>query len=318
MARILCTGGCGFIGTHTVQTLVDNGHEVMVVDNFASSERRKMPWDGRATVVEQDICSDEFFLTVEAFKPEAICHLAAQASLLRSVQEPIYDAKVNILGTLQVIDAAREVGARVVMATTSAVYDETARPPYREDSPDTPVKPNRPYGISKRSAEMYLSNSGLSYALLRYGNVYGPGQVPVGENQVVPRALRHIYLGDEFILNGSGEQTRDFIYVKDVAEANRIALTQPEAFRRDLNFYTGTFNIATGVPTSINTVLANLCALTGRSVAWKHGPAKPNEPFHVWLATDKAGQHFGWRAWTRMEDGLRETVEAFKAKHQVS
>ena len=318
--KIIVDGGCGFVGKHVCKTLIDHGHEVLAVDNFSSSQRWDYPTIDSATglpprrtdvamVLEQDIRSPEFVETVKKFQPDAICHLAAQASLLRSVNEPIYDAEVNILGTLRVIEAARAVGARVVMATTSAVYDSDNHPPYREDSP---LRPDRPYGISKASAEMYLRESGLSYALLRYGNVFGPGQIPVGENQVVPRALRHIYFGEEFVLNGSGEQTRDFIFVKDVAEANVIALTQPDAARKSKNNYTGTFNIATGVPTSVTTILNLLCDITGIPVEWQHGPAKPHEPFHVWLSPEKANYQMGWRAWTRIEAGLQATVEDFK------
>jgi UDP-glucose 4-epimerase len=147
---------------------------------------------------------------------DAICHQAAQPSLRRSIDDPAHDALVNIVGTINVIQAAKACGAHVVFASTSAVYDP-AGGAFTEDSP---IRPNLPYGIAKATAEQYLQHSGISHTILRYGNVYGPRQIQVGENQLIPHCLAHILDGKPFVINGDGEQTRDFVYVEDIARAN--------------------------------------------------------------------------------------------------
>jgi UDP-glucose 4-epimerase len=286
--RVLVTGGAGFIGSHIVDLLIQRGHDVAVLDDLSSGRRENV--NPRANLIRGDIA--EAGRVVRTFQPNAICHQAAQPSLLRSVQEPIFDATTNILGTLAVIDAARAVGAYVVMASTSAVYAEDAAQPYAEDAPK---RPTRPYGIAKLAAEMYLRESWVMATILRYGNVYGPRQVPVGENQLVPHALNHILHGAPFLVNGDGEQTRDFVYVGDVAKANVSAIEKR---------FTGTYNIAQGVPHSVNEVLGHLAELTGWRGQWRHGPAKPREPWAVSLDIRRAQVRFGWFAETPLAVGL--------------
>ena len=295
--RFLCTGGCGFIGHHLVKTLQQAGAEVMVIDDMSSGNHRP------ATSVVfhcMDINSPLFIEFARAWKPAVIFHLAAQASLLKSVQDPVYDAKVNILGTLRVIEAARQTGARLVTASTSAVYDQTVQPPWTED---TRVRPDRPYGASKAAAEMYVAISEQSHAILRFGNVIGPGQVKVGENQVVPHALDHLFLSAPFTVNGDGEQTRDFIYVGDVVDG-LIAAARSTA--------SGIFNIGTGVPTTVNELLSILAEVSGKTVEWKHGPAKPNEPRQNWLDPSRAWKILNWRAQYDVEEALRRTVADYQ------
>jgi len=304
--RIIVTGGAGFIGSHIVDALVAAGHEVMAVDNLSSGRWSNLESNGWIIQVEGDIRTDRFVATVEQFKPDAICHQAAQPSLLISVEQPALDAEINILGTLNVIQAARRAGAHVVMASTSAVYsDLPALQPYRENSP---LDATRPYGIAKMSAEQYLRHSGLRYTLLRYGNIYGPRQIPVGENQLVPHALDHIYKGAPFTVNGDGEQTRDFVYVGDVAAANVAALTAQKV---------GIYNAGSGKAHSVNEVLTILKELTRFEGEFRRGPAKPGEPRRVALDSTAANRELGWWAGTKLFNGLVYTVEWYKQAHGI-
>jgi len=294
--RVLVTGGAGFIGSHIVDALVARGHSVYVLDNFSSGSDKNLE-HSEARVYQGDITTLKEMQTLFDYAPEAICHQAAQPSLLRSIQEPVFDATTNIIGTLNVMQAARKCGAHLVIASTSAVYDVAGEQPYREDAP---ILPNRPYGVAKASAEMYLRASGLSHTILRYGNVYGPRQVPVGENQLVPHALNHIYHGKPFKVNGDGEQTRDFISVLDVARANVQALEER---------WPGTYNISQGVPHSVNEVLKHLKAYCDWKGEWKHGPVKESEPRSVMLNTSKAMVQHGYFASTPLVVGLGQTAK---------
>jgi UDP-glucose 4-epimerase len=297
--RVLVTGGAGFVGSHIVDALIARKHTVYVLDNFSSGSDRNLE-HSEAQVYRGDISTLKEMQTLFDYAPDAICHQAAQPSLLRSIQEPIADAMINIIGTLNVIQAARKCGAHVVMASTSAVYDVAGEQPYREDAP---ILPNRPYGVAKASAEMYLRASGLSYTILRYGNVYGPRQVPVGENQLVPHALNHIYKRSPFKVNGDGNQTRDFVYVGDVARANVQALEER---------WQGTYNISLGVLHSVNEVLKHLSAYCDWAGEWKHGPDKPSEPRSVMLNTSKAMVTHGYFASTPLVVGLAQTARWYK------
>lgn len=294
--KVLVTGGAGFIGGHICEALLARGHTVLVIDDLSRGRRENMPegvifWCGSIT--------DPRFIeyALRSFTPDVICHEAAQPSLLTSVERPELDAQINVIGTINVIQSARRVGARVIFASTSAVYDDAAPKPFSENSP---LRPTRPYGISKQSAEMYLQESGLSYAILRYGNVYGPRQVPVGENQLVPHALDHILEGAPFVVNGSGEQSRDFIFVGDVARANVAAIESAAS---------GTFNIATGKGTSVNSVLEELKSICKFKGEWEYGPAKEKEPLAVALDSGMAKEVLGWQAETSLAEGLKLTAE---------
>ena len=296
--RVLVTGGAGFIGSHIVDALLERHHEVAIMDNLSSGSSDNIAYPAQQKIFIRDITKDaDWDVVLKEFYPEAICHQAAQPSLLRSMQEPVLDAMVNVIGTLQVIEAAKLCGAHVVMASTSAVYDVRGEQPYREDAP---VKPNRPYGIAKASAEMYLKASALSHTVLRYGNVYGPRQVPVGENQLVPHALNHIYKHSPFRVNGGGNQTRDFVYVGDVARANVQALEER---------WQGVFNVSLGVPHSVNEVLKHLASYCDWEGTWTHGPPKASEPVSVMLDTSKAMVRHGYFASTPLQVGLAKTAK---------
>lgn len=289
--RVIVTGGAGFIGSHIVDLFIERGHSVTVLDDLSSGRLGNLI-NSPAEFVWGDVSRSGYWPA----NADVIIHQAAQPSLLRSVQEPQFDALVNIIGTINVIEAARRCNAHVIMASTSAVYDDANDMPYKESGK---LRPTRPYGIAKMAAECYLRESGISYTILRYGNVYGPRQVPVGENQLVPHVLDHIFKGKEFIVNGDGNQRRDFVYVGDVAEANYLA-----AIKR----VSGTFNIAHGVSHSVNEVLALLKSLTNYPYEWQHGEPKPKEPRDVRLDVGEAYRHLDFTARVPLIEGLRDTV----------
>lgn len=301
--RVIVTGGAGFIGSHIVEKLFSEKWEVSIADNFSSGKRENLFFGnfyGATNLEPQDITAPSFIPWAIRKYPDVIIHQAAQPSLLTSVENPKLDATINILGTINVIQAARQCGAHVVMASTSAVYDETEPMPYKENSR---LRPTRPYGIAKMAAECYLRESGVSYTILRYGNVYGPRQVPVGENQLVPHALNHIYKGDPFIVNGDGDQKRDFVFVGDVAEANYRAAVYRKC---------GTYNIANGISHSVNTVLKHLRDLTDWNGIFEHGEPKPKEPRDVTLDSIQAYRDLDWKAMTPLLQGLSRTVRWYE------
>lgn len=285
--RVLVTGGAGFIGSHIAALLIERGHEVVVLDDLSTGTRANVP--GGATLIAWGLHHLE---QVGAF--DAICHQAAQPSLRRSIDDPIHDATVNILGTINVLQAAKTHGSHVVFASTSAVYN----PHGGVFDEDSPIMPNLPYGIAKAAAENYIRASGVSATILRYGNVYGPRQVQVGENQLVPHALAHLTQGKPFQIHGDGEQTRDFVYVEDIARANVYALEERAR---------GTYNAGTGRGVSVNEV----CNLLDPTHDWQHGPRKAGEARHVALESSTAAQALGWRAEISLAEGLKRTADAW-------
>lgn len=303
--KVLVTGGAGFIGSHIVDMLLTRGHEVCVLDNFSSGHMLNLNntrLQQGLNVFEQSVTHRINLLeVVDRFRPDAICHQAAQPSLRKSIDDPAHDAEINIIGTLNVIRAARSVGAHVVFSSTSAVYAGS----------DAPMDeayhkfPRTPYGLAKLTAERYLELSGVSHTVLRYGNVYGPRQMQVGENQLVPHCLAHIFNGKPFVINGDGEQTRDFVYVEDIARANVIAIEQKAQ---------GTFNIGTGKGVSVNTVCETLAWLSGYTSAFEHGPAKPGEARHVALNSSRAADVLGWQPTIPLIEGLRKTVSVWRER----
>lgn len=299
--KVLVTGGAGFIGSHIVNALLARGHEVTVYDDLSSGQLESVP--DAATFVAGDvsepvIIGDGFRAHESGFCFDAICHQAAQPSLRRSLDDPAHDALVNIVGTINVIQVAKACGAHVVFASTSAVYDP-AGGVFTEESP---IMPNLPYGIAKATAEQYLIHSGVSYTILRYGNVYGPRQVQVGENQLIPHCLAHLLDGQPFVINGDGEQTRDFVYVEDIARANVLAIE---------GRLQGIFNCGTGHGTPVNAICHSLADSCGLYRVFQHGPAKPGEAQHVALDSTRAAEVLGWQAQIGLAEGLRRTVAAW-------
>jgi len=306
--RVLVTGGAGFIGSHVAELLVSRGHEVAIVDDLSSGKRENVP-EG-ATFYEADIRSgcEEVF---DEFAPEALCHLAAQMDVRRSVREPDFDAEVNILGTIRLLEGcvAGGVGKVVFASTGGAIYGEQEEFPAPEDHPQYPVSP---YGVSKLAGERYLNfylvQHRLPYAALRYANVYGPRQDPHGEAGVVAIFCGNLVSGQASRINGSGEQTRDYVYVEDVARANVLALENPVP--------AGAYNIGTGVETSVNRLYELLQSASGKDIPPNHGPGKPGEQLRSSLDGALATRAMGWRPAVNLASGLQKTMEYFEHRSE--
>jgi UDP-glucose 4-epimerase len=295
--RILISGGAGFVGSHIADLAVFLGWKVAILDNLSTGKESNL--NPSATFFRSSITDYPSLKSiVDIVRPDVICHQAAQPSLRTSLEKPAFDAQTNIIGTINVIEAAKEVGAHVILASTSAVYDATGNLPYLEDDD---ISPHLPYGISKAAAEMYVINSGISATVLRYGNAYGPRQLEVGENQLVPHCVHHLLHKTPFKINGDGMRSRDLIYVGDVARANMmVAEAKPQ----------GVYNIANGVSFTINEVCAALAYHCRKpDYKFEYGEAKAGEAEHTLLHPGKAFETFGWKAETKLEDGLRRVVE---------
>jgi UDP-glucose 4-epimerase len=303
--RILLTGGAGFIGSHVADLLLERGHEVAVVDGLSSGKRENIPQAAR--FYETDIrtgCTRVF----EEFGPEALCHQAAQMDVRRSVREPDFDAEVNILGTIRFLQNCIEYDVRrVVFASTGgAIYGEQETFPASEDHPQYPLSP---YGVSKLAGERYLNfyrvQYGLPYVALRYANVYGPRQDPHGEAGVVAIFCGNLASGKSSTINGTGEQSRDYVYVEDVARANVLALENDPP--------PGAYNIGTGIETSVNRLYELLQDISGKNLPPEHGPAKPGEQLRSSVDPSRAGRVLGWRPEMSLANGLGETLRFFDA-----
>ncbi len=302
--KILVTGGAGFIGSHVVDTFLSAGHDVVIVDNLATGKRQNL--NPQAKFYQIDIRSDELHKIFLDEQPAVVDHHAAQIDVRKSVSDPIYDAEVNILGTLNVLQAAVKSGVqKIIFASTGgAIYGEQEKFPAPEDHPTNPLSP---YGIGKLGGEKYLyfyyTTYGLKYVSLRYANVYGPRQDPHGEAGVVAIFTQKMLKNEQPIINGDGEQTRDFVFVKDVAEANLLALS------KDI---IGCYNIGTGREVSVNQLFDRLVELTQAKAKKVHGPAKEGEQKRSVLDTRKAKEVLGWVPQVNLDEGLAQTVAFFK------
>lgn len=304
--KVLVTGGAGFIGSHVVDRLVEEGHNVVVVDDLSSGKRKNV--NKAASLYKLDIQSGRLERVFRNERPNVVIHLAAQINVRRSVEDPMFDAQVNILGTMNVLRQAVHHGARKVIFSSSggAIYGEQEIYP----APEThPMNPMSPYGISKLCGEHYLSYfqriSGIQVVSLRYANVYGPRQDPEGEAGVISIFLQKMLNNEQPIINGNGRQTRDFIFVDDVAEANLAAMGQESH---------GVYNVGTGTETSINELFRMLAGLTGASCKEVHGPAKQGEQMRSVIDPTKIRQELGWDPKVELADGLKKTVEFFREK----
>ncbi len=303
--RILVTGGAGFIGSHVVDAFVAAGHRVAVVDNLATGSRTRVNPEARLYVM--DLRSARLAEVFEAERPEVVVHLAAQAAVGRSVTDPAFDASVNILGGLNLLECCRRAGVRRVVYSSSggAGYGDTDVLPTPEDHPTLPASP---YGISKIAFELYLrawgemfGTSGIS---LRYANVYGPRQDPAGEAGVVAIFCHRLLTGQRPVINGDGGQTRDYVYVEDVAAANLRALECADV--------TGCVNIGTGIETSVNELYRTLASTAAAYVRPEHDPPRPGEQRRSCLSPALAKRVLGWTPTVPLGDGLARTLEFFK------
>jgi UDP-glucose 4-epimerase len=306
VVRTLVTGGAGFIGSHVAAALVTAGHEVLVADDLSRGKRQNVPPE--AELARVDITTPEVERLVDDFRPEAVFHHAAQADVRHSMRDPVLDAEVNVVGTTRLATAAVRAGTGVFVFASSggAIYGEQDEYP----APEThATRPASAYGLSKLCAELYLGyfarTSGLRAVALRYANVYGPRQDPMGEAGVVAIFCGRIKRGEALTIYGDGRQTRDFVYVADVVRANLLALEHTQA--------RGSYNIGTGVETEINAVSTELCRIAGRHPGVRYDSAKPGEQRRSVLDCRHALDELGWRAETPLGHGLAQTYAALAA-----
>jgi UDP-glucose 4-epimerase len=307
--RAIVTGGSGFIGSNLVDGLLARGDEVTVVDNLSTGRRENLDGalaDG-AELVELDIRDQTALIELaERVRPEAIFHFAAQIDVRRSTDDPAVDARINVEGTINVLEAARRTGARMVNSSTGgAIYGEGKVLPAREDHP---VAPEAPYGQSKFAAEGYLELfrrlHGVSAVSLRYGNVFGPRQDPLGEAGVIAIFCGKALEGGTPKVFGDGLQTRDYVFVGDVVSANLLAADNRDA--------SGAFNIGTGVETSVLDLVEALAPQADGPFEAEMAPERPGEVRHIYLDATRAREELGWSAQTGLSDGLAITLDSLR------
>jgi UDP-glucose 4-epimerase len=299
--RAVVTGGAGFVGSHVADAFLDAGYEVLALDDLSSGDERNVPEAAefeRLDIVDHERLADVF----SSFRPDVVCHLAAQSSVTVSVDEPRRDLAVNVEGTLNVCEASRAVGAHVVFASTGgALYGDRAAVPTPEEAVPEPLAP---YGASKLSGEAYVATwgrlHGLPNVVLRLGNVYGPRQDAHGEAGVVAIFSDRLLAGEPPTVFGDGTQTRDYIHVRDVASAFVLTAESGRA---------GTYNVGTGLETSVLELLELLERAAGISLEPRFEPLRPGELTRSALDAGRLREDVGWKAGTSLEAGLRETFD---------
>ena len=302
--KILVTGGAGFIGSNIQDRLIQEGHQVVVVDDLFSG--RKEYINPKAKFYKVDIQTKDLEQVFAKERPEVVDHHAAHINVRESVKNPIFDAQVNILGTINLLENCKKYKVKKVIfaSTGGALYGDTDVIPTPEDHPTKPISP---YGITKLCIENYLyyykQVHGLDYVILRYANVYGPRQDPYGEAGVVAIFTQKLLANEQPIINGDGKQTRDYVFVEDVVDSNMLALTYK---RSDI------YNVGTGKETSVNELFRKLVDITGVSKPEKHGPPMPGEQRKSCLSFTKIKEKLGWKPKTGLDEGLEKTVEWFK------
>ncbi|PLR75938.1 UDP-glucose 4-epimerase [Bacillus sp. V3-13] len=303
--KVLVTGGCGFIGSHIVDGLLQKGYQVAVVDNLLTGKKENIK--GKPVkFFECDILDERLFTAFEDFKPDYVIHQAAQVSVSESIADIVKDADINIKGTLQVIEASRKQKVkRVVFASSAAVY---GNPDYLPIDLDHPTLPMSPYGLSKLTVEKYLeltkSLFDLDYTILRYSNVYGPRQSVEGEGGVIAIFSDLISKNINPTIHGDGEQTRDFIYVSDVAKANINALQANK---------TGTFNVSSSQAITINDLFFTLINFSGQKLQPNYTEERKGDIRSSVLCNKLTQQELGWEPSVSLEVGLKATIEYFKS-----
>jgi UDP-glucose 4-epimerase len=303
--RVLVTGGAGFIGSHLTDAFLDRGDEVTVVDDLSAGRAARL--DERATMCEESVThAGQLANLVEASRPELICHLAARIDVRASVAFPADDAQVNVIGTVNVLEAARRAGARVLFCSTGgALYGKDAPIPSTER---VPPLPESPYGIAKFCAEQYagLYNRlhGTKHAVLRLANVYGPRQDPAGEAGVVAIFCSRVLAGKQPVIYGDGKQTRDYIYVGDVVAAFLAAADRDRP---------GTWNIGTGIETTVVDLATVIGGAAGRVIEPEFAPERPGELPRSALAAERATRDLGWSPVASLADGVRAVYRWIEA-----
>lgn len=304
--RVLVTGGAGFIGSHLCDRLLSSGHRVAVIDNLATGKREHLPSD--TIFYEMDIRDQEIDSIFSAEKPEVVFHLAAHIDVTRSVREPSYDASINILGSLNLLECCRrhEVHRFIYAGTGGALFGE---PNYLPVDESHPVDPISPYGVSKHTVEHYLfsyrENHGLEYTVLRYPNVYGPRQDPHGEAGVVAIFSLQMLTGTQPVIFGDGSKTRDYCYVGDIVDANMAALNSP------LN---GVYNLGRGIEVSDLEIFEAVRTAVGIEMVPAFAAVRPGEVEHIALDSSKAERELGWKWKTGLNEGVAAAVAHCRAQ----
>ena len=304
--KILITGGAGFIGSQIADAFISAGHNVCIVDNLSTGVKDNI--NTKAKFYEKDITDKEIIRIFEKENFDVVCHQAAQIDVRKSVADPVFDANTNILGTLNLLQACVKTGVKKFMfaSTGGAIYGEQDYFPADENHPTRPVSP---YGITKLTIEKYLFyyhiQYKLNYTVLRYANVYGPRQNPFGEAGVVAIFANKLLREEQPVINGAGEQTRDYVYVGDVVKANVLTLEDKEST---------IYNVGTGIETNVSRIFKHLNELTGNFAEEKHGPQAKGEQMRSVVTSDKLKAKFDWKPSTDLMEGLSETVEFFKTK----
>ena len=304
--KVIVTGGAGFIGSHTVDSLIEEGYEVVVVDDLSSGKEKNI--NAKAKFYKLNIQDSKLESIFEKEQPHYVSHHAAQIDVRRSVSDPIFDAKINVLGTINFLQNCIKYKVKKVIFASSggAIYGEQEVFP----APEThPLRPISPYGITKLVAEHYLyyyqTVLGLDFVALRYANVYGPRQDPYGEAGVVAIFIQKMLKGDPPVINGDGKQTRDFVYVEDVARANVLAMKN--------NMSDSIFNIGTGIETSVNQIFNYIREIINPSIEEKHGLPKQGEQRRSVIGCTRAKKNLHWEPQTSLMRGLEKTVEYFSS-----
>ena len=307
MNKILITGGAGFIGSNIADRLVKMGRSVVIVDNLATGKKENI--NEKAAFYEFDVRDPGLIDIFDREKPDVVIHNAAQLSVRVSVDEPLYDAEVNVLGGLNVFYCSVRTGAKKVIFASSGgtVYGEQEYFPAHEKHPTDPVSP---YGVAKLASEKYLHyfyrKDGLEYVALRYANIYGPRQDPLGEAGVVAIFSKRVLEGENPVINGDGKQTRDYVFVGDAVEANIKAIDSS---------FTGCINIGTSTETSVNDLFYMLRDISGKKdIMETHGPAKQGEQYRSVLDCTLAKKALGWEPEVRIKEGLKITYGWFEKR----
>ena len=304
--KVLVTGGAGFIGSHLVDSLIERGDEVVVVDNLATGFEQNI--NPGARFYQVSVGDDELADVFERERPDVVSHHAAQMNLRRSAVEPVFDARENILGSLNVILNSVRLGVKkfVYPSSGGAVYGEAHYLPVDEEHPVNPISQ---YGISKHTVEHYLylygHQYGLNHVILRYPNVYGPRQTPLGEAGVIAIFARQMLRRERPTIFGQGDKTRDYTHVSDVVAANLLAMERG---------HNTIYNIGTGIETSVEQIFALLAQALGYEGSPIYAPAQEEEVSRMCLDWSKAQRELGWRPELSLEDGILETMEYFKAR----
>lgn len=302
--KIVVTGGAGFIGSHIVDAYIAAGHQVFIIDDLSGGDRGNL--NPKADFHLMDILDPALPGLLVEISPDVLNHHAAQMDVRRSVDDPQFDARINILGLIHLLEGCKRSGVKKVLYASSggAIYGEQEPLPTREDHPKSPQSP---YGISKLTGEYYLSYYQTAFNIpsvaLRYGNVYGPRQRADGEAGVIAIFIHHLLAGKSPIINGDGKQTRDYVYVGDVVVANILALKSAT---------TGPLNIGTGHETDVVTLFELLGKGMGSKAAAVYGPAKLGEQRRSSLDISRARERIGWRPQTALSEGLEKTIEYYR------